>query len=409
MQKNIEIMSPVGSYESLMGAIQAGANSVYFGIEKLNMRAKSSINFKLEDIEKIVKICKKFKVKTYLTLNVVIYDKELEDMKIIVNSAKKNGIDAIIASDMAVINYSISQNMPVHISTQVNITNIESVKFYSKFSDVMVMARELNLEQIKNITDEIKKQKIKGISGKNVKIEIFIHGALCMAVSGKCYLSLHENNFSANRGNCLQTCRKSYIVTEKETNYQLEIDNEYIMSPKDLCTIDFLDKILDTGVSVLKIEGRARSPEYVKFVTKSYVEAINLIKNGNFNEEKFKILKENLKKVFNRGFWGGYYMGKKIGEWSDTYGSKAKTKKFYIGKGKNYFKKIKVAEFLLQAGDLKVGDEILITGPTTGVINTKVKEIRVNLEKTKIAKKGEICSIAIEKTVRASDKLYIIK
>ena len=401
-------MAPVGSYESLMAAIQGGADSVYFGVEQLNMRAKSSNNFTNEDLKQIVNIAKEHRIKTYLTLNTIVYDHDVRLMKQIVNTAKDCGISAIIASDQAAIMYANSVGVEVHISTQVNISNAESVKFYSHFADVIVTARELTLKQVKAITETIDREQIKGPSGELVRIEIFAHGALCMAISGKCYLSLHEQNASANRGACLQTCRKSYIVTEKESGYQLEIDNEYIMSPKDLCTIGFLDKIIDAGVKVLKIEGRARPPEYVKIVSQCYSEAVKAYIEGNYNAEKIKGWEDQLSTVFNRGFWDGYYLGRKMGEWSKEYGSKATKTKVYIGKGTNYFKNLKVAEFLLQADSLKVGDEILITGPTTGAIQTTVKEIRLDLKSVEMAEKGNLISVPIEEKVRPSDKLYKI-
>ncbi len=407
-REDIEIMAPVGSYESLMAAIQGGANSVYFGIEQLNMRAKSSNNFTTEDLKKIVGIANENNIRTYLTLNTILYDHDINLMKQIVDIAKQSGLTAVIASDQAAINYASSQGVEVHISTQVNISNIESVKFYSHFADVMVTARELSLKQVKNITETIKRENITGPSGEPIAIEIFAHGALCMAVSGKCYLSLHEQNSSANRGACLQTCRKPYVVTEKESGYQLEVDNEYIMSPKDLCTISFLDKIIEAGVKVLKIEGRARPAEYVKTVCQCYDEAINAYIANDYTREKIDSWTERLSTVFNRGFWDGYYLGRKLGEWSKDYGSQATTRKKYIGKGTNYFKNIKVAEFLLQADNLKVGDEILITGPTTGVHQTVVKEIRLDLEPTQEAPKGSKISVPIDVKVRPSDKLYKI-
>ena len=403
---NIDIMAPVGSFESLSAAIQAGASSIYFGIEQLNMRAKSSNNFSTEDLKTIVKICNENGLKSYLTVNIIVYDKDLNLMKQIVDTAKENGVTAIIASDQSVINYAFSKGVEVHISTQLNISNIEAVKFYSHFADVMVLARELNLEQVLQITEAIEKEQIKGPSGELIKIEIFIHGALCMAISGKCYLSLHEQNYSANRGNCLQTCRKSYIVTEKESGYELEIDNEYIMSPKDLSTIAFIDRILDAGVTVLKIEGRARPPEYVKKVTECYHEAVEAYFDKTYSLEKIKKWEEKLASVFNRGFWDGYYLGRKMGEWSKLYGSRATKKKMYLAKGTNYFSNIKVAEFLLEAGSLQVGDEVLIIGPTTGVIETTIKELRVERKSVKIANKGESFSIQIDEIVRRSDKLY---
>ncbi|MBT3207025.1 MAG: U32 family peptidase [Bacteroidetes bacterium] len=404
--KDIEIMAPVGSFESLSAAIQAGANSVYFGIEQLNMRAKSSNNFTIEDLKTIVKICRENNLKSYLTVNTIIYDKEISLMKKIVDAAKECDVSAIIASDQSVIHYAFSKAVEVHISTQLNISNIETVKFYSMFADVMVLARELNLSQVLEITEAIQNEQIKGPSGKLIEIEIFIHGALCMAVSGKCYLSLHEQNYSANRGNCLQTCRKAYLVSEKESGYELEVDNEYIMSPKDLSTISFIDRILDAGVTVLKIEGRARPPEYVKKVVECYREAIESYFDATLSKEKIKNWEEKLSSVFNRGFWDGYYLGRKMGEWSKLYGSRATKKKMYLAKGTNYFSNIKVAEFLLEAGSLQIGDEVLIIGPTTGVIETTIKEIRVDEKPVEIAKKGESFSIQLDEIVRRSDKLY---
>ncbi|MCF6242438.1 MAG: U32 family peptidase [Bacteroidales bacterium] len=405
-RNEIELMAPVGTYESLAAAVQAGADSVYFGVEQLNMRAKSTNNFTTDDLQNIVKICKENNIKSYLVVNTIIYDHDIRLMKQLVDIAKSSGITAIIASDQAVINYAFSQGIELHISTQVNISNIESLKFYAHFADVMVLARELSLKQVAKITETIEKEQIKGPSGKLIRVEIFAHGALCMAVSGKCYLSLHEQNSSANRGACLQTCRKSYIVTEKETGYELEIDNEYIMSPKDLSTIGFVDKILKAGVKVFKIEGRARPPEYVKTVSECYNEAINAVLDGSYDKEKIEDWEKRLSTVFNRGFWDGYYLGRKLGEWSKDYGSKATKTKEFLGKGTNYFSKLKVAEFQLQAGNLKVGDEILITGPTTGVIQTIVKEIRVDLKNTEEAHKGQTISVPIDEKVRRADKLY---
>ena len=404
--KQIEIMSPVGSYESLMAAIQGGAGSVYFGIEQLNMRAKSSNNFTLDDLVKISNICKKNNVKSYITLNIVIYDDELLLMRSIVDAAKENDITAIIASDQAVIQYAASVGMEVHISTQTNITNIEAVKYYSQFADVMVTARELNLKQVSAITTAIKEQQIKGPSGELVNIEIFAHGALCMAVSGKCYLSLDNMNSSANRGACLQVCRRPYKVTDRDGGIQLEVDNEYIMSPKDLNTIGFLDKILKAGVSILKIEGRGRSPEYVKTVTQCYKEAVEAYFNGSYTKENIERWNKTLDSVYNRGFWDGYYLGKKLGEWTKKYGSQATKRKIYIGKITNYFTKLKVAEVKIETHGLSVGDEIKILGPTTGVHEDKVKEIRVDLKKVNKTKKGEICSIPINTFLRRADKLY---
>jgi putative protease len=407
-REDYEIMAPVGSYESLMAAIQGGADSVYFGIEKMNMRAHSSNNFTFDDLENIVKICSKNNIKSYLTVNTVIYDKELDLMREIVDATKKNNITAIIASDISVINYARKIGVEVHISTQLNVSNIESLKFFAQFADVVVLARELSLNQVAEISKAIIEENITGPSGNLVKIEIFIHGALCMAISGKCYLSLHEKNYSANRGACMQTCRKAYIVTEKESGNLLEIDNEYIMSPKDLCTINFLNKVLDAGVSVLKIEGRARPPEYVKTVSECYNEAVIAYLEGTYNEEKINNWTNRLSAVFNRGFWDGYYLGQKLGEWSHKYGSRATKRKIYIGKTTNYFTKIKVAEFLIESHDLKLGDEILITGPTTGVVQFAVNEIRVDLKNTEIAEKGVRCSVPVGTLIRRSDKVYKI-
>jgi putative protease len=405
-RKDIEIMAPAGSYDSLMAAIQGGADSVYFGIEQLNMRAGSSNNFTLEDLKNIVSICKKNHLRSYLTLNVVIYDQEIEQMKKIIDSAVEFGVTAVIASDLSVINYAFAAGIEVHLSTQLNITNIEALKFYSQWADVVVLARELNLDQVKLINNAIREQNIRGPAGDLVKIEMFAHGALCMAVSGKCYLSLHENDKSANRGECYQTCRKSYIVTGKESGYELEIDNEYIMSPKDLCTIGFLDKMLDAGVSVLKIEGRARSAEYVKVVTSCYNEAVASISDGTFTREKTEEWRNRLATVFNRGFWDGYYLGQKIGEWNANYGSSATKRKLYIGKITNYFTRLNVAEIKLENGDLKKGDTILVSGPTTGVVEYVIDEIRVDLKTTEIALKGELCSIRTPDYLRRSDKVY---
>jgi putative protease len=405
-RKEIEIMAPAGSYESLMAAIQGGADSVYFGAEQLNMRAASSNNFTLEDLHDIASICKKNGLKSYLTVNVVLYDDEIPRMKEILDAAYKSGITAVIASDQSVINYAFSSGFEVHLSTQLNITNLEAIRFYSQWADVAVLARELNLDQVRYINDSIKDEKIRGPKGELMKIEMFAHGALCMAVSGKCYLSLHENNKSANRGECYQTCRKSYVVTEKESGYELEIDNEYIMSPKDLCTIGFLDRMLDAGVKVLKIEGRARSAEYVNVVSSCYDEAVTSIINGNYTREKVEGWTERLASVFNRGFWDGYYLGQKMGEWTTSYGSSATKRKIYLGKITNYFTRINVAEIKLENGDLKSGETILITGPTTGIVEYTVNEIRVDLKETVSAHKGEFCSIKISDFLRRSDKVY---
>ncbi len=408
MTNDIEIMSPVGSYESLMAAIQGGADSVYFGVGQLNMRAKSSNNFSVEDLISITQICSENNIKSYLTVNTVVFDNEISQMKELVDAAKQYKISAIIASDMAVLNYARKISMETHISTQCNITNIDAVEFYSQFADVMVTARELNLKQVSDIIKEIEKRKITGPSGELVKIEIFAHGALCMAVSGKCYLSLDNLNYSANRGACLQICRRPYKVTDRDGGIELEIDNEYIMSPKDLKTIDFIDKIIKAGVKVLKIEGRGRSPEYVKTVTRCYKEAVNAYFEGNYTIENIKKWEEKLYTVYNRGFWDGYYLGRKLGEWSSKYGSQATKKKLYIGKITNYFSNLKVAEIKVETNNLETGDEIHIIGPTTGVYEDKVEEIRVNLQKVNRAEKGEFCSIPVNDVVRRQDKLYKI-
>jgi putative protease len=405
-RKDIEIMAPAGSYESLIAAIQGRADSVYFGVEQLNMRAASSNNFTLNDLQNIASICRKNNLRTYLTVNVVIYDDEIEQMHRIINAAVENEISAVIASDLSVINYAFSRGIEVHLSTQLNITNIEALKFYSQWADVAVLARELNLNQVKSIYNRIKEENIRGPKGELIKIEMFAHGALCMAISGKCYLSLHENNKSANRGECYQTCRKSYIATGRESGYQLEIDNEYIMSPKDLCTIGFLDQLIDAGVRVLKIEGRARSSEYVKEVTLCYDEAVKAIEDGTYCKEKTEIWKERLSTVFNRGFWDGYYLGQKIGEWNSNYGSSATKRKVYLGKITNYFTKLSVAEIKLENGDLKKGDIVLIIGPSTGVVEYTIDEIRVDLKVTEEASKGELCSIKAPDYLRRSDKVY---
>lgn len=404
----VEIMAPVGSYESLMAAIQAGAGSVYFGVEQLNMRARSSNNFTLDDLKKITEIAHSKGVKTYLTVNVVVFDTELEQLRQIIDAAREAGVSAIIASDVAAIQYARQVGVEVHISTQVNITNIEAVRFYAQFADVVVLAREMNIGRVWEISRQIKEQNITGPSGKLVRIEMFVHGALCMAVSGKCYLSLHEMNSSANRGSCMQTCRRAYTVTDKETGAELEIDNEYIMSPKDLKTIHFLNKLLDAGVSVLKIEGRARSAEYVYTVVECYREAVQAHFDDDFTPERVADWDERLSSVFNRGFWDGYYLGQRLGEWSKNYGSLATHRKLYVGKGLNYFSNLKVAEFKLETGPLRVGDEIYITGPTTGLVKTVVSEIQLNKQSVEEAPKGSYISIPVDTKIRKSDKLYRI-
>ncbi len=409
MGKKIEIMAPAGNFECLMAAIQGGADSIYFGVGNLNMRSHSANNFNPEDIEKIVSICNEHGVRSYLTLNIVLYNDDIEPMKVALEAAKRAGITAVIASDMAAISYARSIGLEVHISTQLNVSNYEALKFYAQFADVVVLARELSIPQVKTISEKIVSEGIKGPAGEPVQIEMFCHGALCMAVSGKCYLSLHEYNASANRGSCYQLCRRGYEVTDLETGESLHIDNKYIMSPKDLCTIEFMDKMIDAGVSVFKIEGRARSAEYVRKVTSAYRRAADAVMEGRFTPELAASLKEELGEVFNRGFWDGYYQGARLGEWSTVYGNKATRKKTYIGKITNYFSNIGVAEVLIETGELKVGSNILIIGPSTGVIEMKVPEIRVDLNPSDKASKGEYCSIPVGEKLRRSDKVYLFE
>lgn len=398
-------MAPAGSFDSLIAAIQGKANSIYFGIEQLNMRAKAANNFTFDDLQTISNICKENNVRSYLTLNTIIYDHDLSLMKRIIDKAKSAGITAVIASDQAVINYAHTVGFEVHISTQTNVTNLETIKFFAHFADVMVLARELSLIQVKSITDGIKKDNVRGPSGNLVEIEIFAHGALCMAVSGKCYLSLHTNNSSANRGACVQNCRRTYEVKDEEGN-ELLIDNEYIMSPKDLCTIGFIDDIINAGVKVLKIEGRGRAPEYVKTVTECYREAADAFLDGTYNKEKIEGWNQKLATVYNRGFWDGYYLGQELGEWSEGHGSQATTRKKYVGHGVKYFPKINIAEFKLEAHSLTVGDKVLITGPTSGVIETTIKELRVDDKSVEKVEKGVNFSTPMDEIIRPSDKLY---
>jgi len=407
--EDIEIMSPVGSYESLMGAIQGGANSVYFGVGDLNMRSRSANNFTIDDLREIVSIAKQHNLKTYLTLNTIIYDDELEYMREVIDAAKESGLSAIIAADMAVISYARSKDVEVHLSTQCNITNTEAVKFFSQYADVIVTARELSLDKVKKITQYIEQNNIKGPSGRLVEIECFVHGALCMAVSGKCYISLDNSNKSANRGACLQYCRRPYKVTDLDGGTELVVDNKYIMSPKDLKTIDFLDKVLDSGVRVLKIEGRGRSAEYVKTVTRVYKEAVKAYFEGEFTQENKDKWNSELKKVYNRDFWDGYYLGQTVGEWTKKYGSQATKVKEFIGTVTNYFKNINVAEVKLETGELSINDDIIILGSTTGVYEDKIKEIRVDLKKVEKAVKGDFFSIPTTEIIRRGDKLYKIK
>jgi Collagenase and related proteases len=399
-------MAPAGSYESLMAAIQGGADSVYFGIEGLNMRARSSNNFTTDDLHKIASICEERGVKSYLTVNTVIYDEDLPLMRTIINAAKKAGVSAIIAADVAAMAYANSIGQEVHLSTQLNISNTEALKFYARFADVVVLARELNLEQVRTIYDAIGTQGIYGPKGEPIRIEMFCHGALCMAVSGKCYLSLHEMNASANRGACMQICRRGYTVKDRETNIELDVENQYIMSPKDLKTIHFMNKMMDAGVRVFKLEGRARGPEYVHIVTSCYKEAVQAYCEESFTDEKIAAWDERLKSVFNRGFWDGYYLGQRLGEWSSHYGSSATKRKEYVARGIKYFTGLGVAEFEMESGELRVGDEVLITGPTTGALFQTVEEIRVDLKPVPSTGKGERFSIKIAERIRASDRMY---
>lgn len=408
MQK-VELMSPAGGFDSLMAAIQGGCNSVYFGIEQLNMRARATMNFTIDDLPEIARICTKYNVRSYLTLNTIVYDHDLALMKNIINRAKEVGISAVIASDQAVISYAFSKQMEVHISTQLNITNVETIQFYAHFADVMVLSRELSLRQMKSICAAVQKDEIRGPSGKLVEIEVFAHGALCMAVSGKCYLSLHTQNASANRGACVQNCRRTYTVIDNEDGHELTIDNEYIMSPKDLCTINFLDQLIDTGIKVLKIEGRGKSADYVKTVTQCYREAIDSYYSGTYITEKVAQWMERLQQVYNRGFWGGYYLGQELGSWTNASGSKALSKKIYVGKGNHYYARSGVGEFLIEAYALNVGDKVAIIGPTTGVVETTVTSLHVNdFGSMSVAQKGDLCAFHVGAQVRKSDKLYKI-
>ena len=403
---DFELLAPAGSYESLTAAGQGGADAIYFGIGQLNMRARSSSNFTAEDLPEIVSRAGEMGMKAYLTVNTVVYNQELIQMRNIIDLAMKHDIDAIIASDQSVLQYCKSTGARVHLSTQLNISNIETLKFYSNFADVVVLARELNLEQVREMAGAIEVEEINGPSGQRIQLEMFVHGALCMAISGKCYLSLHEHNQSANRGSCYQVCRRGYTVKDKDREVELDIDNEYIMSPKDLKTIHFLNKILDAGVGVLKIEGRARSAEYVKTVSSCYNEAIYAYVENSFTREKIQDWDKRLASVFNRGFWDGYYLGQRLGEWSEEYGSRSTLKKVYTGKVSNYFDRIGVAEVLIETGELKVGDTIVFIGPTSGVIETEVKELRVDEINCDKAGKGERCSLPLEEPVRRSDKVY---
>jgi putative protease len=408
-RKDFEIMAPVGSRESLAAAINAGADAVYFGIEGLNMRSRSSANFTADDMAEIAAYCTERGVKTYLTVNTVIYDADMELMRTIIRRAKEAGISAIIASDMAAILYAREIGQEVHISTQVNVSNSEAVRFYSQFADVMVLARELNMDQVTEISRSIREHNLTGPAGRPIRLEMFCHGALCMAVSGKCYLSLHEMNSSANRGACNQICRRSYTVRDRETGDELDIENQYIMSPKDLKTIHFLNRMVDAGVRVFKIEGRARGPEYVFETVKCYSEALQAICDGSYSEEMIAKWDERLNKVFNRGFWNGYYMGQRLGEWSSKYGSSSTRVKQYAAKTNRYFAKLGVGEFFMEAGELHVGDEVVITGPTTGALIFTITELRVDLKPVEMVKKGDLFSMPVPEKVRPSDKVYYWK
>ena len=414
-RKELEIMAPAGNFECLTAAIQGGADSVYFGVGKLNMRSHSANNFAPEDLAEVVRICRENGVRSYMTLNICLYPEDLDDMRHALDAAKQAGVDAIIASDIAAINYCRSIGLEVHISTQLNISNVEALRFYAQFADVVVLARELNLDQVKEIHDAIVRDNICGPSGKPVRIEMFAHGALCMAVSGKCYLSLHTYGSSANRGECYQVCRRGYEVTDLETGNQLVVDNKYIMSPKDLCTIEFLDRIVDSGVRVFKIEGRARSAEYVKRCTECYRKAADAVCDGSYTREMGTELKARLAEVFNRGFWDGYYQGAFLGQWSDIYGSQSTRRKVYAGKVTNWFDRIGVAEIAVESSPISVGDSALAIGATTGVVEFEVKDMRVNLKPVKTADKGVYCSIALDTGIcpdgklRRGDKIFIWK
>lgn len=406
-RKDFEVMAPVGSWESLRAAIKAGADAVYFGIQGLNMRSRAAVNFTIDDLPDIVTECNAAGVKTYLTVNTIMYDTDLPLMRSIVDGARDAGISAIIASDVSAILYARSQGVEVHISTQANISNVEAVRFYAQWADTVVLARELNMEQVRGIYDAIEHDPIVGPNGEPVKIEMFCHGALCMAVSGKCYLSLHERNTSANRGGCAQICRRSYTVRDKETGAELDIDNQYIMSPKDLKTIHFIDRVIEAGVRVLKIEGRARGPEYVYEAVQCYSEAIEAVCDGTYSAEKVAEWDTRLGRIFNRGFWDGYYLGQRLGEWSGHYGSSATRTKRYAAKCTKYFSRLGVGEFLLEAGEVNVGDEVVIIGPTTGAMIVKVEEIHLDSGAVTTTRKGDVFAIKVPEKVRLSDRLYV--
>jgi putative protease len=407
-KESIELLSPAGSFDCLQAAIKAGADAIYFGVEQLNMRTRSANSFSLDDIKEIAGICKTANIRSYITLNTVMYEHDMQLLQTILKEIKKHGIDAVIAADFAVIEYCKQLNIPLHISTQANISNIETVQFYSRFADVAVLARELTLKQVKHICNEITRRKITGISGELMKIELFIHGALCMAISGKCYLSLHSQNASANRGACIQNCRRTYTVTDTETNEALLVDHEYIMSAKDLCTINILDQVLNSGVDILKIEGRSKSADYVYTVTQCYREAIQAIENNCYTDSKIEAWQQRLTTVYNRGFWEGYYLGRKLGEWAPNPGSVASEKKIYIGKGCKYYSNINVGEFIIETGTVKTGDTFMITGPVIGMVKEKMETLIVNGEKADIAVKGDKITFPLLSKITARDKLYKI-
>ena len=414
-RKELEIMAPAGNFECLAAAIQGGADSVYFGVGRLNMRSHSANNFSPEDLPEITRICREAGVKTYMTLNIVLYEEDIAPMREALDTAKAAGVDAIIASDMAAISYCRQIGLEVHASTQLNVSNIEALKFWAKFADVIVLARELNLGQVKKISEAIENEKITGPSGNLIRLEMFAHGALCMAISGKCYLSLHNCGHSANRGDCYQICRRGYYLTDIETGESLEIDNRYILSPKDLCTIDYLDKMVESGIKVFKIEGRARSAEYVKRAAECYRKAADAICDVTFTPELAANLKERLSEVFNRGFWDGWYQGGKMAQWSEIYGSHATRRKTYVGKVTNWYDRLSVAEILIESYSIKVGDEYLAIGQTTGVYEGRVEEVRVDLKPVQEARKGELCSIPVafpedwkgDRKLRRGDRIYL--
>ena len=407
-KRKIELLSPAGSFDCLQAAIKAGADAIYFGVEQLNMRTRSSKSFSISDIEEISILCKSNGIKAYITLNTVMYEHDMQLLLVILQEIKKHNIDAVIASDFAVIEYCNQLKIPLHISTQANVSNLEAVQFFSRFADVVVLARELTLKQVEHISKEIKRKKIKGISGELMKIELFVHGALCMAVSGKCYLSLHTQNASANRGACVQNCRRPYIVKDAETNEELLIDNEYIMSPKDLCTIGILDQVVNSGVDVFKIEGRSKGADYVYTVTQCYREALESIENNSYTNDKIENWLKRLSTVYNRGFWEGYYLGHKLGEWTTNPGSAATEKKIYVGKGSKYYPKIKVGEFIIESGSIKPGDTLMITGPAIGMAKEKMETLTVNGIESDIAVKGDKITFVFGTKITSQDKLYKI-